>query len=99
MSEKKTTLPSLRSYDWKKVKVETEKINKLLSNIPTGDIIELNELIYAGARLVCKRIGILLRNLKRNTKPGWEIRLEGQIKKLRPQAEILRKEIHEDMLG
>ena len=31
MSEKKTTLPSLKSQEWKAVKIETEKINKLLT--------------------------------------------------------------------
>ena len=35
MSEKKTTLPSLRNQDWETVKVETEKINKLLTCIST----------------------------------------------------------------
>ena len=29
MTEKKTTLPSLRNQDWKTVKVDTEKANKL----------------------------------------------------------------------
>ena len=29
MSEKKTTLPSLKNQDGKKVKVKTEKLNKL----------------------------------------------------------------------
>ena len=33
MSEKKTILPSLRNQDWKKVKVRTERINKLVTNI------------------------------------------------------------------
>ena len=39
MSEKRT------------VKSETEKVNDLLTNIPTNDITELNDLIYAGAKL------------------------------------------------
>ena len=46
VSEMKTTLPSLWKRDWKAVKLETEKINKLLTNISTKDILELNELIY-----------------------------------------------------
>ena len=62
MTEKKTTLPSLRKEDWKKVKVETEKINKLLIYISTDNITELNELIYAEAKLVYDKIGVLQRN-------------------------------------
>ena len=47
MSEKKTALPSLRSQDWKTVKAETEKINDLITNTPTDDDTELNDLMYA----------------------------------------------------
>ena len=77
-----TTLPFLKNQNWKKVKAETEKIYKLLPNILTDNIAELNKLIYAGVKLVCDRIRVLLRKPNRNTKPGWEIRLEGQVKKL-----------------
>ena len=41
MSEKETTLPSLRNRDWRTVKSETEKVNNLLTNILTNDITEL----------------------------------------------------------
>ena len=51
MTEKKTTLPSLSNLDRKKVKVETEKVNKILLNIPKSNITELNGIIYAGAKL------------------------------------------------
>ena len=35
MSEKKTSFLSLKNQDWKAIKVETEKIYKLLKNIST----------------------------------------------------------------
>ena len=63
-SEKKTTLPSLRNQDWKTVKTETEKINKLLTNMSMKNITELNEQINAGAKLVCNKIGVPLKKLK-----------------------------------
>ena len=81
ITEKKTTIPPLRNLDRKKVKVETEKVNKLLPNIPTSNVTELNKLIYAGVKLVCDKIGIPQRNPNKNIKPGWEIRLERKIKK------------------
>ena len=59
----------LKELRLKKVKVFTEKVNKL-RNILTENIAELNELIYAGAKQVCDEIIILLRNTNRNTKPG-----------------------------
>ena len=76
-------LPSLRNQNWKNVKVEIEKVNKLLNLIPTDNFTEMNVLIYAGENLVGDEIGLLLRNPKISTEPGWEMRLEGQIIKLR----------------
>ena len=55
MTEKKTTLLSLRNQDWKTVKSETEKINDLFANIPTNDVTELNDSIYTGAKLVSEK--------------------------------------------
>ena len=54
------------------------------------NLTELNELIYAGAKLVSDKIGIPQRNPERNSKSGWEMRIEAQIKKLRPQVKRSR---------
>ena len=52
---------------------------------------ELNELIYAGAKLVCDKIGIPSKSTKEKSKPGWEFRLETQIKKkLLKQLKIIK---------
>ena len=53
-------------------------------------ITDLNKLIYAEVKLFCDKISVFQKNLNRNTK--WEIRLEGQIKKLLQQMKMLRKE-------
>ena len=58
MNWEKTSRPSLRNIEWRKLKIETEKINQILRHIPTNNITELNELIYAGAKLVREKIGI-----------------------------------------
>ena len=55
MTKKKTTLPSCRSQDNKKIKVETKNVNKLLTNIQSGHITEVNELNYVGGKLVCDK--------------------------------------------
>ena len=47
-----------------------------------NNVMELNKQIYAGVKLVCEKIGVLLKNTNKNSKPGWEIRLEIQIRKL-----------------
>ena len=81
MNSEKTTLPSLRNKEWRIVKTETNKINQVLPYIWTNNITKLYELIYAGAKLVCKKIGIPSKSMKENSKPEWEIRLETQIEK------------------
>ena len=68
LPEKKTVLLSIRNQNWKIVKAETEKINIYLTNIPKNTT-ELNDLIYAGAKLVCGKIGVPLKG------HGWEIKL------------------------
>ena len=52
----------------KKVKVETEIINKVSPNIPTSNITELNELIYTGKKSCSVKIGVPQWNPIRNTK-------------------------------
>ena len=37
---------------------------------------ELNEVISAEAKSVCDETGVPLKNENRNSKPGWEIRVE-----------------------
>ena len=58
MSEKKTRLLSLRNQNWKAVQVETEKINESSTHISAKNITELNEPIYAGAKLVSDKISV-----------------------------------------
>ena len=82
MNGEKITLLSIRNIEWRTVKTETNKINQVLPYISTYNIIELNELIYAGAKLVCEKIGIPSKSAKQKSKPEWEIRLETQIKKI-----------------
>ena len=60
------------------MKVESEKVNKLLPNnyYPLCKITELNELIYTGVELVSDKISVCLGNLNKNRKLGWEIRTD-----------------------
>ena len=67
-------------------------MNKWTANIPTDNVTVLNEQIYAGAKLASDKIGVPRRNQSRNRKAGGEIKREGQVKKLRQQAKMLRKE-------
>ena len=52
MNGEKTTLSSLNNIIYRTFKTETEKINQLVTYIPTNNLSKINELIYAGAKLV-----------------------------------------------
>ena len=80
MNSEKANLPSLRNIEWRTLKIQTNKINQVLPYISTNNITELNELNYAGEKLVYEKIGIPSNNTKKKSKPEWEIRLETQIK-------------------
>ena len=86
-SKKKTTLLSLRNHDWRTIMSETKKLNDLWINIQTK-IRKLNDIIYAGGKLVCEIIWVLLKTTNRKSKPWWEIRLESLIRKLRQFAKM-----------
>ena len=73
MNREKTTLPSLRNIEWSTIKTETNKINQVLPYISTNNITKLNELIYAGVKLVCEKIILPSKSTKKKSKPGWEI--------------------------
>ena len=79
----KTTLPSIRKIEWRTLKTETNRINQMLPYISTNNISELNDLMYAGAKLGCEK----KKRTKKQSKPGCEVRLETQIKNLRKQAQ------------
>ena len=48
-------------------------------------------MIYAGAKLVCEKIGVPSKSTKKQSKPGWEARLETQIKIFRKQAKMVKQ--------
>ena len=91
MNSEKTTLPLLGYIEWRTVKTETNKIKQVLPYVSTNNIIELNELIYAGAKFVGEIIGIPSKSTKRKSKPGWEIRLETHRKNQQKQAQMIKQ--------
>ena len=70
MGSEKTNLPSLKNIEWRTVMTETSKINQVLPYKSTNNITELNNLIYARAKLVHEKIGISSKSTKKKSKPG-----------------------------
>ena len=58
-----------RNIEWRTGKSKTEKVNQVLTYISTNNITELNELTYAGAKLVCEKIKIPAKSTKKKSKP------------------------------
>ena len=77
--------------------IETEKVNKLLPNIPTGNITEINEPIYAWVKLVGDKIGITLRNPNKlqNLDDKWRTNKEAATKRESAKERIT----HNDIMG
>ena len=75
MSEKKTTLPFLRDQEWKTVKSETEKVNDLLTYIPTNDIIELNDLTIHWSKISLWKNRVPLEDDRQKVKTRVETRI------------------------
>ena len=101
MNSEKTTRPSIRNIELRTHKMETNKIYlyQILPYIPKDNITELNELIYAGAKLVCEKTGIPKKALRKISNPGWEFQLETQIKNLRKQARMIKQKREAEICG
>ena len=52
LGSERTRIPSLKSYNQKKLKEKTKEVNDIRRLIHTNNITEINNLAYAGARLV-----------------------------------------------
>ena len=73
---KKPRLEKSQGRNWKKKKL-------IINTYLNEQHHRIKKLIYAGVKLVCAKIGVPLKNTIRNSKPGWEIQLETQIRNLR----------------
>ena len=60
-------LPSLKSYDRAKLRVELGKVNEAVKRIQTHNITELNSLLYAAAYVTTERMAMLKERRGRRT--------------------------------
>ena len=95
LGSERTRIPSLKSYNQKKLKEKTKEVNDILRLIHTNNITETNNLGYAGARL-----GVELTEIKipqndpnkwqSNQRP-WKRRMEKQLTELRADLSKLNE--------
>ena len=77
---------------------ETEKMNDLLTNIPTNNIMDVNDLMYVGAKLVCEKIGPSPEDYRQKVKTRMGIQIRIADKKTTTTIKNTKTE-HENMLG
>ena len=80
---RKDKLPALRNVPKMKLLEETTKIDKVLSKFKTHSITKTNELFYAGAAVVTKRLGVKIDKVAWRKEPLWKRRLQNKVKELR----------------
>ncbi len=81
-----------KKVDQKRLSEETRKVNGAIKHLVTADVTQTNNLIKAASRWVAKQLG--LKNIKKGKKeePWWKRRIEGDIKKLKKDINILERE-------
>ena len=67
----KTQLPSLRKVNAKELKQTVELVNTVMHNVITNSIIEMNNLLFAGAYVVAEKLGKMKKNRNENRKELW----------------------------
>ena len=81
--DRKDRLPALRNVPKTKLLGETAKVDKVLSKFKTHSVTKTNELFYAGAVVVTKRLGVKIDKVAGRKEPMWMRRLQNKIKELR----------------
>ena len=92
-SEQRVRLPSLRSYDRMKLRVEVGKLNEAINRIQTHNISELNySLLHAAAYVTTERMGMLKeRSGKRTEEPFWKRGITRNIKTWRKDISKIKE--------
>ncbi|XP_067023908.1 uncharacterized protein [Acropora muricata] len=70
----------------------TNRINKVIDKIPTRTTTETNNLINAASMYVAKELGLKQTTQKQSKMPWWQRRIEGGIKRIRKDINLLERE-------
>ena len=85
-----TDYKDFKKVDSRRLKNITGNVNRLLRYIEVRDIMEINYLIRAGTTYVAKALGLKSKK-KVRTEPWWKRRIQGDIKILRRDVNILER--------
>ena len=98
MLERKTSDSIMfKKVDKKTLKVQTGRVNKAIKYFKSKKITETNDLIKAARVWVAEQIGLKKRDYSEKNERRWKRRIEGDIKKLRQDVNLLTRDLKGEM--
>ena len=82
-----------KEVEKKTLKVQTDRVNDAIKCFKSKSITETNDLIKAGSVWVAEQIGLKKRDYRVKNEPRLKCRIEGDIKKLRQDVNLLTKDL------
>ena len=82
-----------KKVDKKTLKVQTDRVNDAIKYFKSKNITETNDLIKAASVWVAEQIGLKKRDDREKSEPRWKRRIEGDIKKLRQDVNLLTRDL------
>ena len=79
--------------DKKTLKVQTDRVNDAIKYFKSKNITETDDLIKAVSVWVAEQIGLKKRDYREKKEPRWKRRIEGDIKKLRQDVDLLTRDL------
>ena len=82
-----------KEVEKKTLKAQTGRVNDAIKYFKSKSITETNDLIKSGSVCVAEQIGLKKRDYRAKNKPRSKCRIEGDIKKLREDVNLLAKDL------
>lgn len=99
LSQERRRLPALRAVDRNRLERAVKEMDTFLGKVETSSITEANDLVYCGAYLVSSGFGMVKeKQEKQNWEPWWKRRLDGKVKEMKMDLEIIEKLIEKKIV-
>ena len=82
-----------KKVDKKTLKVQTNRVNEAINYFKSKNITETNDLIKAASVWVEEQMALKKRDYREKNEPRWKRRIEGDIKKLREDVNLLTRDL------
>ena len=86
-----------KKVDKKTLKVQTDRVNEAIEYFKSKNITEANDLIKAASVWVAEQTGLKKRDYREKSGPRWKRRIEGDIKKLRQDVNLLTRALRGEL--